>query len=256
MIFLLRVVSEPMEKLSRAASGGRHLRWGREILATQKAQLEVNERLTAAQKTALDSEIKRIEPRIQALANAVTPYREFVEHAHVAVRAKQRVANYLCDEAQREADAGLRPHRRDIASIIPGGHTAILAKVPLSRVLRVGHEKTIEYAERAASMIRTLPPRIPGTVAIADALDAGADMLRNFMSEAATVETQRAPLRSAVQKATYELREELDQMDGRLRSFFSAEFIDSLYPELTRKGTAVADESDEDDDTSAPPEAQ
>lgn len=60
--------------------------------------------------------------------------------------------------------------------------------------------------------------------------------------------------RSAVQKATYELREELDQMDGRLRSYFSADFIDSLYPELTRKGTIVADEADEDDDTSAPPD--
>lgn len=244
-----------MEKLSRSASGVRHLRWAREILATQKAQLEVNKRLTAAQKTALDAEVKRLEPRIVALSAAVVPHREFVENAHVAVRAKQRVANYLCDEAQRQADAGLRPHRRDLASIIPGGHTAILAKTPLSRVLRVGHEKTVEYAERAANMIRVLPANISGTTALADLLEGAADLLRGFLSEAEGVEAQRAPLRAAVQKATYELREELDQMDGRLRSFFSADFIDSLYPELTRKGTAVADESDEDDDTSAPPDA-
>ena len=104
-------------------------------------------------------------------------------------------------------------------------------------------------------MIRVLPTRIPGTVTLADLLDEAADLLRGFMAEAATVEDQRAPLRAAVQKAIYELREELDQMDGRLRSFFSADFIDSLYPELSRKGTAVADEADDDDDTSAPPDA-
>ena len=74
------------------------------------------------------------------------------------------------------------------------------------------------------------------------------------MSEGVALEEQRQPLRSAVQKAIYELREELDQMDGRLRSHFTADFIDSLYPELTRRGTAVADENDEDDDTAAPPE--
>jgi hypothetical protein len=243
-----------MEKLSRSASGARHLRWAREILATQKAQLDVNKRLTADQKTALDAEIKRIEPRILALSAAVAPYREFVDNAHVAVRAKQRVANFLCDEAQRQADAELRPHRRDIAAIIPGGHTAILAKTPLSRVLRVGHEKTVEFADRAANMIRALPPRISGTTALADLLEGAADLLMGFLVESQGIEALRAPLRAAVQKATYELREELDQMDGRLRSYFSADFIDSLYPELTRKGTVVADEADEEDDTSAPPE--
>jgi len=55
-------------------------------------------------------------------------------------------------------------------------------------------------------------------------------------------------------KAIFELREELDQMDGRLRSHFSQAFIDSLYPELARKRTAVADDEDEDDDTSEAPE--
>lgn len=244
-----------MEKLSRSASGARHLRWGREILATQKAQLEVNTRLTVQQQDALEAEIKRFEPCIQKLADAVVPYREFVEHAHVAVRAKQRVANFLCDEAQREADAGLRPHRQDIAAIIPGGHAAILAKTPLSRVLRAGHEKTVEYAERAAGMMRSLPAHIPGASPLADTLEAAADLLSDFIAQAVTLNHQRAPLRLAVNKATYELREELDQMDGRLRSFFSAHFIDSLYPDLTRKGTAVADEEDEDDDMSAHPDA-
>lgn len=244
-----------MEKLSRSASGTRHLRWGREVLNTKKAQLEVNKRLTKEQKEALDTEIKRVEPRIQTLADAVVPYRDFLDNAHVAIRAKQRVANFLCDEAQREADAGLRPHRRDIATIIPGGHSAILAKTQLSRVLRLGHEKTVEYAERAASMIRALPPRIPGTVAIADTLEQAAELLQGFIGQSTALEDQRAPLRSAVQKATYELREELDQMDGRLRSFFSAAFIDSLYPELANKGTIVADEADDDDDSSAAPDA-
>jgi hypothetical protein len=68
------------------------------------------------------------------------------------------------------------------------------------------------------------------------------------------MEAQRQPLRSAVNKAVYALREELEQMDGRLRSHFTADFINSLYPELARRGTVVADAEDEDDDTSAPPE--
>jgi hypothetical protein len=244
-----------MEKLSRSASGTRHVRWVREILASLVAHHEINDLLSDAQKTVLDAEIKRVGPRLEALADAVSPYRHFIDNAHVEVRAKQRVANFLCDEAQRSADGALRPHRRDIDTIVAGGYAMILSKTPLSRVLRVGHEKTAEFAERAASMIRTLPAKIPGTNLLADALEKRADQLRGFVAQATALEAQRQPLRSAVHKAIYELREELEQMDGRLRSYFSADFIDSLYPELSRSKSAVTDESDEDDDTSVPPDA-
>jgi len=243
-----------MQKLSRAASGARHERWGREVIATMKAQLEVNYLLTDEQKAALDAEITRVGPRVDTLANAVVPYRHFIENAHVGVRAKKRVGNFLCDEAQRHADGALRPHRREIDSILPGGYTSILSKTPLSRVLRVGHEKTVAYAERAAGAIRSLPAKIPGTAAAADALEKAASLLDMFIQTSLKLEDQRQPLRSAVTRGIYDLREELDQMDGRLRSYFSADFIDSLYPELSRKGTALADETDEDDDATAPPD--
>lgn len=243
-----------MEKLSRGASGVRHLRWGLEVLASLEAHRAANYLLTTEQKDALAAEKKVVDLRVQALAAAVGPYRDFIEHAHVSIRAKQRVANFLCDEAQRTADGALRPHRREVDSIVSGGYAAIFSKLPLSRVLRVGHEKTAHLAESAAGVVRTLPAKIPGTSAIADGLEKASALLRDFIKQSDTLEAQRQPLRSAVNKAIYELREELDQMDGRLRSFFSADFIDSLYPELTRRGTAIADENDEDDDTSAPTE--
>lgn len=243
-------MSRPMEKLSRAASGARHHRWGLEILASMEAHREANYLLTQEQIDALMAEKTRLEGRLTALGSALAPYRYFIEHAHVGIRAKQRIANFLCDEAQRAADGTLRPHRRDIDGIIHGGYGVILSKLPLSRVLRLGHESTAHKAEVAASVIRTLPSKIPGTVALADGLEKAAQLLRSFIGEGAAVETQRYPLRSAVNKAIYELREELDQIDGRLRSHFSEAFIDSLYPDLSRRKTAVADDADEDDDTS------
>jgi hypothetical protein len=238
-----------MEKLSRAASGARHHRWAVEILAALDAHREANYSLSTQQISVLAAEKTKLETRITALSNALIPYRNFLDHAHVQIRAKQRIANYLCDEAQRNAEGTLRPHRRDIDNIIPGGYGTILSSLPLSRIVRLGHEKTAQMADVAANAIRTLPSSIPGTVALADSLDKAATLLRDFIKEGETVEAQRYPLRAAVNKAIYELREELDQMDGRLRSHFSAAFIDSLYPELARRGSAVADDADEDDET-------
>ncbi|MDI1445268.1 hypothetical protein [Polyangium sp. 6x1] len=244
-----------MEKLARSASGARHVRWARELLASLHAHHAVNERLSEDQKKALAAEIGRLAPRVQSLGESVGLYRSFIDHAHVDIRARQRVANFLCDEAQRGADGALRPHRKEIDHILPGGYATILSKVSLSRVLRAGNEKTVTFAERAAGAIRSLPAKIPGTAPLADALDQAAELLRSFNKQSDALEDQRQPLRSSVQKNIFEIREELDQMDGRLRSHFSQDFIDSLYPELTKKGSAVADEDDEDDDTSGPPES-
>ena len=243
-----------MEKLSRAASGSRHYRWGLEILAALNAHRETNYQLTDAQREALAAEAQRVEKRVIQLGAAVGPYRDFIEQAHVGIRAKQRVANFLCDEAQRTAEGSLRPHRREIENVLPGGYATILSQFPLSRVLRAGHEKTARLAEVAANSIRTLPDKIPGTTTLAEGLDKAAALVREYLKQANALEAQRYPLRSAMYKAVYELREELDQMDGRLRSYVSADFIDSLYPELTKRGTVVADTEDEDDDTSAAPE--
>ncbi|MDI3285248.1 hypothetical protein [Polyangium sp. 15x6] len=243
-----------MRKLSRAASGARHVRWSSEILRTMCAHLDINDRLSETQKKALAAEVETLKPRVEGLESAVAPYRAFVERAHLDIRARQRVANFLCDEAQRAADGAMRPHRKDIDTILPGGFGAILAKTSLSRVLRAGHAKTVEHAERAASALRSLPAKIPGTGPLADTLDQAANLLRTFNKAADALEEQRTPLRAAVNKGIFDLREALDQIDGRLRTHFSQDFIDSLYPELNKSGSAVADEDDEDDDASAPPE--
>jgi hypothetical protein len=242
-------------KLSKNASGARHLRWAREILATERAHLEHDYLLSADQKTALASEVATLGGLVDALAGRVVPYRAFIEGAYVDLRARQRVADFLCDEAQREADGRLRPRKKDIDGALPGGYAAILSKTPLSRVLRAGREKTVELARSAALKIKSLPESIPATKELADALDKAAALLDSFHKEETNVlDPQREPLKIEVHKAVFELRDGLEKMDGRLRTHFSQDFIDSLYPELSRKGTVVAGETDEEDDDSAPPD--
>jgi hypothetical protein len=244
-----------MAKLVRTASGTRHYRWALEIAATLHSHLEYNYLLSETQKQALAAEAPGLDALVQKLQNGVVPYRNFIDTAYIKVRAGQRVADFLCDEAQREADGHLRPRKKDIDSILSGGYGAIFSKNPLSRVLSSGREKTVELARRAATMLRTLPASIRGATEMADALDKAASLLHSFNVERRdVVSPQREPLKAAVQKSIYELREGLDQMDGRLRTHFSQDFINSLYPELTKKGIAVADEDDEDDDTSGPPD--
>lgn len=244
-----------MAKLTRNASGQKHLRWLREIIATIKAHQQHDYLLTDAQRKALGAELKLLEPLAATLDKAVAPYREFVENAHVEVRARQRVGDYLCDEGQREADGRLRPRKRDIDALLAGrgGFSAIFSKTSLSRVLGAGRAATVGFAETGAGLLRALPASTGPVGELADALDRAAEMLRKFNLESDALEARRLPLRMAVQKAVIEVREALDQMDGRLRTHFSQDFIASLYPELTRKGTAVADEPDEEDDDTGPP---
>lgn len=244
-----------MQKLARTASGQKHLRWLREIIATIKAHQQHDYLLTDAQRKALSAELKILEPMVAALDKAVAPYRDFIEHAHVEVRARQRVGDYLCDEGQRDADGRLRPRKKDIDKLLAGqgGFSAIFSKTSLSRVLDAGRAATVGFAETGAGLLRALPASMGPVDELADALDRAAAVLRGFNEEARALDGKRLPLRVAVQKAMFELREALDQMDGRLRTHFSQAFIDSLYPELTSKGAAVADEPDEEDDTVAPP---
>lgn len=245
-----------MQKLSRSASGQRHLRWVREITATSMAHMEHNYLLTPAQKQALEHEGRLLAPLVDALTRAVTPYRDFVDNAHVMVRARQRVGDFLCDEAQRESNGRLLPRKREIDDILrgQGGFAAILSKTRLSRVLNAGREMTVKFARNARDLVRSLPPTIPGAAEVADLLHRAADTLAAFNQQSEDLEATRAPLRLGVQKAVYELREALDQMDGRLRTHFSQDFIDSLYPELTARGTAIADEPDDEDDNAGPPQ--
>jgi hypothetical protein len=72
-------------KLSKSASGARHLRWAREILATERAHLDHNDSLNANQKAALASESATLSGLVDALAARVVPYwtvRQVFEHSH------------------------------------------------------------------------------------------------------------------------------------------------------------------------------
>lgn len=244
-----------MAKLARNASGQKHLRWVREINATAKAHQQHNYLLTDPQRKALTAEMKVLDPFVAALDKSVGPYRDFIDHAHIEVRARQRVGDFLCDEGQRESNGRLRARKKDIDKFLSsqGGFAAITSKTSLSRVLNAGRAATVRFAETAASLIRGLPAALGPVDELADALDRAAALLEGFNKEADDLEGKRLPLRMAVQRAVFELREALDQMDGRLRTHFSQEFIDSLYPELTNKGTSVADEPDEEDDNAGPP---
>jgi hypothetical protein len=63
----------------------------------------------------------------------------------------------------------------------------------------------------------------------------------------------RRPLKTALGTAITALREGLGQMDGRLAARFGERFVESLYPELARGNTFIADAHDEDDDATAAP---
>lgn len=245
-----------MERLSRRASGVRHLRWGREVLATAKAHLEVNDKLSEGQRAALSAETDGLGQRVTALEAAVGPYRAFVDGAHVQIRASKRVANFLCDEVWREADGAFRHTRQDLERAVPGFWARFTSGLPLSRVLRAGHEATVRVARKAAGALQALPAeRFGAAPVIASAFGGAADRLDALLrKESDEIDPQRYPLRAAVEGEIGRMREHLEQMDGRLRSELSSAFIESLYPELAKGATAVADEADDDDDTSETPE--
>lgn len=149
----------------------------------------------------------------------------------------------------------MRPYRAEIAKALDGGFARIFGNLPLSRVLRVGHEKTARLAMGAASALGTLPASIPGASALAARLEKVGTQLKGLVDEQVSViEPKRRPLKIEVEKAVMALREGLEKMDARLRAHFPEAFIESLYPELTKKGTALADDDDEDDDDTAAPE--
>ncbi|MFT3766209.1 MAG: hypothetical protein QM820_11955 [Minicystis sp.] len=222
------------EKLTRTASGTRHLGWARKVLACAQAHLKHNYLLTPEQQAALAAEVKTLESLVTALQSAVTPYRAFVEEAYLDLHAAQTVADYLCDEAQKDANGRLSPRRTEIDAFLKpqGGFAAILSKKPLSRVLRAGRKATESMARNAGNLVSSIPANILPTKDIAGALLKAADLFKGFLDqEEKVVDPQRTPLKLAVNTAVYNLREGLDQMDGRLRSHFSEAFIDSLYPE-------------------------
>lgn len=243
-----------MQMLDRGASGSRHLRWGREISAAVQAHLEINPSMNPQQKDALAAESSKLLAHVDALAAANGPYRAFVEGAYTVIRAKQRVGNYLCDVPLSDAVGRVRGVRKDAEEAVPGLLGKLTGDGPLSRALKLGHVKTVETVRRAGDALSLLPARFAFAAECTAALHQAADRLDGLNKKRTEeIDPQRAPLKTKVERAVLELREFLEQMNGRLRTHFPSSFIDSLYPELDSKGRAIASDSDEDDDDTVTP---
>ncbi|WP_437735976.1 hypothetical protein [Sorangium sp. So ce1335] len=112
-------------RLSRGASGLRHLRWAREVLATLEAHVDNNPSLADADREALRGEARALAAGVQALSGAVKPYRDFLERTRVRYRGRVRVAEHLV----RESDVD------DVDDVDDAGGAAGTARARLEEAL-------------------------------------------------------------------------------------------------------------------------
>jgi hypothetical protein len=235
-----------MEKLSRTASGLRHLRWAREILATLEAHYEHNPKLAQRDRDAVLDEAVKLRTLVNSLSAAVKPYRDFLERRRIQFRGMQRVGRYLCSAARVRAEK----------SLLPLGAEGLLSadRTRRSRGSADGPQGTAEVTREAEAAMRSISKSVPDLAPIAEELSEAAAILEGFNEAFANLEArERLPLKTALEGAIDALRQGLGQMDGRLGQLLSTGFVESLYPKLTRDGSIVADEGDEDDDATAKP---
>lgn len=238
-----------MEKLSRSASGLRHLRWAREILATLEAHYEHNPRLTQPEREAVLDEAIKLRAVVTALSAAVKPYRDFLERRRVQFRGMQRVGRFLCEGARVRAEK----------SLLPLGAEGLLSsdRTKKSRSLAEGPQGTAELTREAAVAMRSIGKSVPELAPISDELNEAAAILEGFNEAFANIEVrERLPLKTALESSIESLRQALTLLDGRLSELLAPAFVESLYPNLTRDGSIVADEGDADDDAAAKPSAR
>jgi hypothetical protein len=235
-----------MEKLSRSASGLRHLRWAREILATLEAHYEHNPRLSQPHRELVLEEAIKLRALVSALASAVKPYRDFLERRRVQFRGMQRVGIHLCVEARGHAEKAL----------LPLGAEGLLSedRTRRSHGTPDGPRAMAELTRESSSAMRQVAQSVPDVAAIADELAEAAAILEGFNEAFSNLEArERLPLRSTLEGTIESLREGLAAMDKRLGTHLSGALVVSLYPKLTREGSIVADEGDGNDDASAKP---
>lgn len=128
-----------MDRLAEEASGLRHLRWAREVLATIESHFEHNPRLSQAEREALLEENVKLRALIVALSTAVKAYRDFLERERVRFRGMQRVARFLGATA-KDAD-----ERAEAAAIQEGVDEAtkgmeLRERAPRRKAVREGVE--------------------------------------------------------------------------------------------------------------------
>jgi hypothetical protein len=207
-------------KLSRGASGLRHLRWGREILGTLEAHYEHDPALGADERALVLEEVVKVRELVVQLSARVKPYRDFLERRRTGVRGMQRVGRHLLDEAlARAGQAPSTPPSRGSSR----GHAA---QVALGRVAAERCQRPDEILEAAA-------------------------VLEGFNEVMANLEAREAaPLRAELETAIDQLRAGLEAMDAALAGL-GAGFVSSLYPILNGDADRVLDEGDPHDDAAA-----
>lgn len=124
-----------MDKLTRGASGLRHLRWAREIYATLAAHVE-RTALPGEKKEALKKELVRLDASIQELSGAVKAYRDFLERERVKDRGVMRALAYV-----NPASGGILAKELDARKVAET--KAREASLPRQRTLKAALELAI-----------------------------------------------------------------------------------------------------------------
>jgi hypothetical protein len=88
-----------VERLREDASGLRHLRWAREILATLEVHYEHDPRLDSAERELVLAECIELRALVSELSAAVKTYRDFLERERTRFRGMLRVGRYLVETA-------------------------------------------------------------------------------------------------------------------------------------------------------------
>jgi hypothetical protein len=169
-----------MQRLVETASGLRHLRWAREILATLEVHHEHNGALSDEQRDRILSAIVDLRGLVNELSVAVKPYRDFLERDRTRFRGMIRVGRYL------EETAGDAEERVDAHAIAAGFAEAFAAmeareRAPRKRALREAIRKVRAgldamdarlAAKLPAAFVESLyPPLAAGGAMVADAPD-------------------------------------------------------------------------------------
>jgi hypothetical protein len=233
-----------MEKLSPGASGLRHLRWSREILASLEAHYEHNPLLSTPDRDLVLEEAVKLRALVVALSSAVKPYRDFLERRRTQFRGMLRVGVHLCVTARARAEKALLIH----------GAEGLLApdRTRRSHGHDAGPEDLAQTTREAAAAMRSIAKPLPDLARHADDLAEAAAILEGFREAFDNLESrERAPQKSALAAAKSALHQGLSEIDARVEKRFDKAFVDSLYPALTRGASIVADSGDEDDDSAA-----
>jgi hypothetical protein len=129
-----------MERLVETASGLRHLRWGREVLATLEVHYEHDSTLSTEQRDRVLQEVLEVRGLVTALSGAVKPYRDFLERERTRFRGLIRLGRYLQENASGAEE-------RADAQAIAGGFAEAFAAIeareraPKKRALREAIKK-------------------------------------------------------------------------------------------------------------------